>query len=178
MIRQDIAPHFLTALLLQELGETADEHLRFKMKQIALAAILIYSTAANTQTMGDPGARQNIVALEHAWDQALQRGDARALSAIFDNGLIYVDYDGKLLTKPEYLLRVKENDTHLQQVVTEEMDVQIFGSTAIVVGTYKVKGLEKGKAYLRRGRFTDTWVLTGKNWICVAASTTPILYKP
>jgi ketosteroid isomerase-like protein len=145
------------------------------MKRIALAMILACAIAATPQEVSVSGARQSIAALEHAWDQALEHGDVKALSAIFDNGLIYVDYDGKLLTKPEYLLRVKENDTHLQQVVTEEMDVQIFGSTAIVVGTYKVKGLEKGKAYLQRGRFTDTWVFTGKNWICVAASTTPIL---
>ena len=59
--------------------------------------------------------------------------------------------------------------------MTEEMNVQMFGTTAIVVGTYRATGMEKGKAYVRRGRFMDTWVLTGKNWMCVAAGTTPIL---
>jgi len=115
------------------------------------------------------------MALENAWDQALGREDVNALSAIFDNGIVYIDYDGSLLTKAEYLLRVKQNDIHLQQVVTEEMDVQLFGTTAIVVGTYRIRGVEKGKPYLHHGRYMNTWVLIGKNWICVAASTTPIL---
>jgi ketosteroid isomerase-like protein len=145
------------------------------MKQIILAALLVYAVAAVSQEESDASARESLVALEHAWDQALENGDVKALSAIFDNRLIYVDYDGKLLTKAEYLLRVKANDTHLQQVVTEEMDVQVMGTTAIVVGTYRVRGMDKGKPYLQHGRFTDTWLLIGKNWICVAASTTPIL---
>jgi ketosteroid isomerase-like protein len=120
------------------------------------------------------GARSNIIALEHAWDQAQERGDFKALAAIFDNALIFVDYDGKVLTKAQYLERVKSNNTHMQQIVAEQMNVQMFGQTAIVVGTYRVKGVENGSPYLRRGRFTDTWVLMGGHWICVAASTTPI----
>jgi ketosteroid isomerase-like protein len=145
------------------------------MRPVMLTVILGCSALAAAQHADDAGARQSIMALEHAWDQALEAADVKALSAIFDNSLIYIDYDGRLLTKAEYLLRVKSNDTHLQQIVTEEMDVQVFGTTAIVVGRYKVKGIENGKAYLRHGRFTDTWILSGKNWICVAASTTPIL---
>ena len=148
------------------------------MKNIGFLIILLCSALprAVAQNSDDSGGRSNILALEHAWDQAQERGDVKALSAIFDNALIYVDYDGKLLTKAEYLARVKANNIHMQQIVAEEMSVQMFGSTAIVVGTYRVKGVENGKPYVHRGRFTDTWVLRGTNWICIAAETTPILH--
>jgi hypothetical protein len=59
------------------------------------------------------------------------------------------------LTKAEYMARVKANATHIEQIVAEEMNVQMFGETAIVVGTYRVQGVENGKPYLRRGRFTE-----------------------
>lgn len=130
---------------------------------------------AKAQDATVSGAKSNILALEHAWDQAQERGDATALAAIFDNSMVYVDYDGKLLTKTEYLARVKSNTTHMQQIVAEQMSVQVFGDTAIVVGTYRAKGVENGKPYLHRGRFTDTWVLMREHWMCVAAETTPIL---
>jgi ketosteroid isomerase-like protein len=146
------------------------------MKPTALLLLVVCSIAALAQEPPDSGMKQNVLALEHAWDQALERGDVKALNAIFDNSLIYIDYDGSFLTKAEYLSRVKQNDIHLQEIVTEEMNVQLFGSTAIVVGTYRAKGLEKGKAYVHRGRFMDTWVLEGKNWICVASGATPILH--
>jgi ketosteroid isomerase-like protein len=148
------------------------------MRTILSVVILVCSVAAfaSAQDTGVAAARSNILALENAWDQAQEHGDAKALSAIFDNALIFVDYDGKLLTKAEYLARVKSNDTHMQQIVAEQMSVQMFGGTAIVVGTYRVKGVGNGSPYLRRGRFTDTWVLTDGHWICVAAATTPILH--
>ncbi|MFZ0536075.1 MAG: nuclear transport factor 2 family protein [Candidatus Sulfotelmatobacter sp.] len=148
------------------------------MKRISLVFILLCSMAqfAKGQDSGEAGARSNVLALEHAWDQALEREDVKALSAIFDDALIYVDYDGAVLTKAGYLARVKENGTHMQQVVAQGMNVQLFGSTAVVVGTYRVKGMEKGKPYLRRGRFTDIWVRRSGNWMCVAAASTPIVH--
>jgi ketosteroid isomerase-like protein len=139
---------------------------------VTLVCLLLQS--ARAQNSSGPSARSSGLALEHAWDQAQERGDVKALTAIFYNSLIYVEYDGTLLTKAAYLARVKANNTHRQQVVAEEMNLQMFGNTAIVVGTYWVKGTENGKPYLRRGRFTDVWVLTNGNWICVAAATTPI----
>jgi ketosteroid isomerase-like protein len=148
------------------------------MRKAGFAAILVWAAllSAAAQSSDDAAGRSNILALEHAWDQAQERGDAKALAAIFDDALIFVDYDGKLLTKAEYMARVKANSTHMLQIVAEEMSVQMFGTTAIVVGTYRAKGIENGKPYVKRGRFTDTWVLRGTNWICVAAGTTPILH--
>src|SRR5579863_6393017 len=141
------------------------------MKTISCVIILVCSAllSASAQDTVIAAARSNILALEHAWDQAQERGDPKGLAAIFDNALIFVDYDGKVLTKAEYMARVKSNNTHMAQIVAEQMSVQVFGDTAIVVGTYRVKGVENGSPYLRRGRFVDTWVLTGGHWICVAA---------
>jgi ketosteroid isomerase-like protein len=139
--------------------------------------IAILACAASLAAVGqnaDLGAKSKILALEYAWDQAQERGDIKALSAIFDNSLMFVDYDGQVLTKTEYLARVRSDSSHLQQIVTESMNVQMFGTTAIVVGTYRAKGVENGKPYLRRRRFIDTWILVDGQWVCVAAEATTI----
>lgn len=143
---------------------------RFIVVVAALASLLA------AQNYGDSNARSSILALEYAWDQAQERGDTKALSAIFHNSLTFVDYDGKILTKTEYLARVKADSSHLQQIVTESMNVQVLGNTAIVAGTYRAKGVEDGKPYLRRRRFVDTWMLMNGRWVCVAAEATPILH--
>src|ERR1035438_2627866 len=123
------------------------------MKNIGLVTILVCSALvfAAAQNSADSGGRSNILALEHAWDQAQERGDVKALAAIFDNSLIYVDYDGRLLTKAEYLARVKANTAHIQQIVAEGMSVQLFGNTAIVVGTYRLKSVDSGSQALCAG---------------------------
>ena len=127
------------------------------------------------QNGADEGAVTKVLALEHAWNQAEQRKDAKAMDALFDNALVYVDYDGSFQTKAEFLARVKSSTSQPQQETTESMTAHMFGGTVIVTGIYVTKGVEKGKPYVRRGRFVDTWTLRNGSWLCVASQATPIL---
>jgi hypothetical protein len=125
------------------------------------------------QAVDEAGVRSKVLALEHAWNQAEAFSDMKAMDAILDNGLVYVDFDGTLMTKAEFLLHLKS--THLEQVTTQSMNVQIFGETAIVTGTYLVREFKGGKQALKRGRFVDAWVRKDQTWVCVSAQATPML---
>jgi hypothetical protein len=56
------------------------------------------------------------------------------------------------------------------------MTAHIYGDSAVVTGIYREKGMNKGKPYLRRGRFTDTWVNQNGTWVCVASQSTLITH--
>ncbi|MFY9741151.1 MAG: nuclear transport factor 2 family protein [Candidatus Sulfotelmatobacter sp.] len=147
------------------------------MRTLVFTAILLCSAIPFVagQYPADSSAITNVLALEHAWNQAEQRKDTRALDAIFDNALVYVDYDGSFRTKAEFLARVKSTASHLEQEVTGSMTGHMFGSTVIVTGLYVASGTENGKPYVRRGRFVDTWTFKDGKWLCVASQATPIL---
>jgi len=136
---------------------------------IFLCAAALVGAQANEES----ATRSRILALEHVWNQAEQSKDLKALDNLFDNSLVYVDAEGVLMTKAEFLNSVKS--ARLQQVVTESMTVGVFESTAIVTGTYRASEFRNGKVAVRRGRFIDTWVFNGQTWVCVAAQATPIL---
>src|SRR5579871_1046406 len=106
--------------------------MRFSMMLLLCASILLTSFRAWSQSEDPSTTRAQVLALEHAWNQAESMRDLRALDSIFDNGLTYVDENGALLTKADFLFRVKTRP--LREIVTEAMDVEIFGSTAIVSG--------------------------------------------
>jgi len=53
----------------------------------------------------DEGGR--VIALENAWNHALQAKDTKALDMLFADTLIAVDIDGSLATKDEYLACIK-----------------------------------------------------------------------
>jgi ketosteroid isomerase-like protein len=146
-----------------------------KTARLLLMAICSAALSAAAQSGIDAGAVTTVLALEHAWNQAEQRNDAKALDAILDNALLYIDYDGSLRTKAEFLARVKSTAGHLEVETTESMKGQVFGSTVVVTGVYTAKGVEKGKAYVHRGRFVDTWVFRDGKWLCAAAQATPIM---
>jgi ketosteroid isomerase-like protein len=115
-----------------------------------------------------------ILALENAWNQAEEHKDVKALDALLDPTLVYIDYDGSIMDKAQFLASARVPSLHPEQIVNESMTAHVYGGSAVVTGVYREKGEKNGKPYLRRGRFTDTWVFQQGNWVCVASQSTLI----
>ncbi|MGC1451957.1 MAG: nuclear transport factor 2 family protein [Candidatus Sulfotelmatobacter sp.] len=147
--------------------------MRRMIQMIPVICTLAASIAAQDNT--GSAAQSKVLALESAWNIAEEKSDVRALDLIFDNSMIYIDEDGMLLSKAQFLARIRNNRTQMQSLVTQTIAVRIFdGEMAVVVGSYRARGVEHNKPYLREGRFMDTWVLRGGAWVCVVAQATPL----
>jgi ketosteroid isomerase-like protein len=118
--------------------------------------------------------KSKILALETAWNLAEQHKDVRALDELLGSNLVAIDYDGSIQTKEQFLASVRRPELHPEQIVNESSTVYMYGTTAVVTGIYREKGIDKGKPYLRRGRFTDTWVYGNGAWQCAASQSTLI----
>jgi ketosteroid isomerase-like protein len=147
-----------------------------KLRLAAALALLILCAVAlshgQSQTMTDDEGR--ILALETAWNHAEQNKDVAALDQLLSPQLVYVDYDGSLMTKQEFLAEAKSESLTPEQIVNEQQTAHVFGNCAVVNGIYREKGVNKGKLYTRRGRFTDTWIKSNGTWQCVASQSTLI----
>jgi ketosteroid isomerase-like protein len=142
---------------------------------IAVTVLMLSASFFAMAQALEPSANQSkVIALENAWNQAEERKDVQALDTILDNSLVYTDYDGTMLTKADFLATVKAPARHPEQQVTESMSAYVYGDAVVVTGVYHVKGTENGKPYLRRGRFTDTWISRSGAWVCVASQYTLI----
>ena len=115
-----------------------------------------------------------LLALESAWNHAEQSKDAVALNQLLGESLVYVDYDGTLLSKKEFLETTLHNNVQQEQINNDGMTVHLYGNAAVVTGVYRDRGIEKGKPFQRHGRFTDTWVNQNGAWQCVASQSTLI----
>lgn len=120
--------------------------------------------------------QEKITALEKAWNQAYKAGDAKALSALLDDSIVLVQDDGSINTKAEFLESFKAPAANEEQVAPESISVRVHGQTAIAVGVFAAKGTRKGKAYVRRERFVDTWLYKNGNWVCIASNATPMTH--
>jgi ketosteroid isomerase-like protein len=147
-------------------------------KLFAAAAILLLAVASapaqQKNTNDDAGW---VLALENAWNHALESKDAKALDMILANTFVSIDIDGSVSSKSEFLASIKSPDYQPSQAVTEQSNVQVYGNVAVVVGTLRVKGTEKGKPYVHRERFVDTWIKQNGTWQCVATTSTLITAK-
>jgi ketosteroid isomerase-like protein len=140
---------------------------------VSLLALVTLSHG-RSQTMSEDEGR--VLALETAWNHAEQSKDVAALDQLLAPELIYIDYDGSLMNKEQFLAAVKREGLSPSQIVNESQSAKVFGDCAVVTGIYREKGTSNGKPYTRRGRFTDTWVRTDNTWRCVASQSTLILH--
>lgn len=144
------------------------------MRAIACFFLLACASPALLgQQADESGTVRAIRALEHEWSEGQSRNDVRVLDLIFDNALIYVEYGG-LVSKGEYLARIKRQNPQLDQITYESATVRIFGGTALVIGTYREKRATTSKVEAQRWRFIDTWAYKNGSWVLIAAGAAPI----
>ena len=148
-------------------------------KIIPLAAVLLIASAAlavrgQTKASDEAG---RIQALELAWNHASESKDTKALDMLLGSNMVSVDIDGSVSNKSEFLASIKAPDYQPSQAVIEQSSVEMYGDAAVVVGVFRVKGVEKEKSYVHRERFVDTWIKSKGTWQCVATTGTLITAK-
>lgn len=139
---------------------------------VAVAAISVWG-----QSQSNSDEAGHIQALELAWNHAVEGKDAAALDMLLANTMVSVDIDGSIQNKKEFLASIKSPDYQPSQAVTEQSNVQMYGDAAVVAGIFRIKGVEKGKPYVHRERFVDTWVKMNGTWQCVATTSALITGK-
>jgi len=115
-----------------------------------------------------------ILALENLWNRAEQARDTTALSQIFAPTMVYVDYDGSLKTRDQFLAYIKNDISAPEQLVSEDLSIHSYGEFAVVTGIFRCRWSKSGKTTVMRGRYVDTWAKLGGTWQCVSAQATLI----
>ena len=115
------------------------------------------------------GDEERIVGLENIWNQAQIHHDATAMGSMLHPDFVFTDFDGTVMSKPQFLASIRDISNRVIQEVSNDMKVHRFGDTAVVTGATHEKGNQRGKAYEHYGRFTDTWIKHDSEWICVAS---------
>jgi ketosteroid isomerase-like protein len=121
------------------------------------------------QSSPSEGDESRIVALENIWNQAQLNHDATAMGSMLHPDFVFTDFDGTVMSKPQFLASIRDSSNTLSLEVSDDMKLHRFGDTVVVTGATHEKGKQKGKTYEHYGRFTDTWMRHNNEWICVAS---------
>jgi hypothetical protein len=110
-----------------------------------------------------------VIAMENAWNQAELTNDAAAVELLLADNFVMTTADGVVYNKAQIVASVRDKSYKPEALQSSDMAIHAFGNTVIVTGAYYEKGVDKGKPWERRGRFTDTWMFTDGRWQCVAS---------
>jgi ketosteroid isomerase-like protein len=144
------------------------------MKAVRVCVVLVTTMLAGFAQNAFDSAKARVLTLENAWNAAEKNKDAKAISGLLAESFSYTDSDGAFMNKEQYLASITEAGYRPDQIVNDAMTVQAYEHAAVVTGTYRERGNDKGKSYSRRGRFTDMWVEEKGGWLCVASHETVI----
>ena len=143
----------------------------------ALFALALTPTPFAQQNSAANSDEIQIKQLERAWNQAEAKQETSAISNLVADSLVYTDYDGSFMNKSEYMKWITEPGQKADHLYDEGMTVQVYGNAGVVTGVYRETGTAKGKPYVIRSRYTDTWIKRNGAWLCVASHSTLIPSK-
>src|SRR5580704_5469178 len=122
----------------------------------------IPKTASDAET-------SKLVSLERMWNQAQVMRDSAAVASMIGDRFTNTEWDGEVSDRGKFLADFADPKFQPSAMSIDDVKVEIYSSTAIVIGNYHTKGTYGGKPYEHLGRFTDTWVYQDAKWLCVAS---------
>ena len=140
-----------------------------------LLGLLSLGSAAMAQAQQNSGATEKaIAALENQWLQSQKTNNPELVAPLLADKLVSTGSDGKFTNKTQMLADAKARKYASAEY--ENVQVMVFGDTAIATGGFKGKGTdESGKPFDEHERWTDTWVkMPNGKWQCVATQASPI----
>jgi ketosteroid isomerase-like protein len=84
-------------------------------------------------------AAQDVMAVEVARTEALDRSDVAALEKIMADDVTYVHASGKVDTKKSYLEAIRSGELHYISWEPKGLKVRVVGDAAVIDGEYKVR---------------------------------------
>jgi ketosteroid isomerase-like protein len=150
------------------------------MKRLLIVAMLVAASSLvfNQTTRSSANQKGNdeqaVRQLLNEISAALERSDIAALDRIYADNYTLVNESGVITTKAPRLAAIKSGELKLESVGFDEVNIRLYGDTA--VATYRVtqKGQLKGQDIGGQLRATSTYVKMKGRYQLVAAQVTRI----
>jgi uncharacterized protein (TIGR02246 family) len=146
----------------------------FMRRTLLIAVLVLNATSIGVgQKQSARGSHRTSVGetirkLDNERIQAQIHADATALDRIYAPDFIGVGPSGTVRTKPQVLLDFTSGDLKFQSITTDDVQVRVYGDTAVETGLSTMTGQDKGKTVPRDTRFTRVWVKQQGRWRLVA----------
>jgi ketosteroid isomerase-like protein len=118
--------------------------------------------------------------LEQDWNNAVWKKDRDWFEKNYAADFTSVSSQtAKVMSRAEDIADTVDDKSTIELVETTGMNIRIDRNFAVVTGTFRVKGKDdKGSAFDRKMRYTDTWVRRDGRWQAWSSQGTPIPTEP
>ncbi|MEO8310317.1 MAG: nuclear transport factor 2 family protein [Caldimonas sp.] len=137
-----------------------------------LAAICLQACALAPPAADAAADIARLTRQSNAWDEAIVRKDERAIAANMADDFRQIDGDGDVETKASFVAGLMDKGLSIDPYTVEELDVRLFGDTALLSGRTRMTGRSNGKPFASHYRYIDVYVRRGGAWKIVSVQIT------
>jgi ketosteroid isomerase-like protein len=131
--------------------------------------------AASTNAAEAPSDEEQILKLEDDWVQALVTHDRDVLDRIVAPGFTFIEPDGTLKNRAEYLANRSSNEAYeTESFQNDQLKVKVFGDFALASGLATIVERRDGKRYRFSLRWKELWRKESGTWQVLASQATPV----
>ncbi len=115
-----------------------------------------------------------VMAAERAWTQAHLHGDFTTLARMMAEDYVRIQPDGSVVDRAACLASYVPEARQWEMAEGDEYDVRVYGDTALVVGRWRARGVNRGEVFDYAARFLSVYVKRNGQWQMVAEQSTDI----
>ena len=148
------------------------------MKRYAFVVLfLTFLLAGHAQQKGlerdaDPAAVAEVRALELKLSDLIVQGNWNEYEKILASGYVRTTADGQSENREQILATLRSGEPRIVAMIPEEMEVSVYGDTAILTGNLTITARRDNKIRERHTRLTDVFIRRGGAWYLSATQMT------
>jgi ketosteroid isomerase-like protein len=112
-------------------------------------------------------AEDELIRAAHDWDRAMIANDAEAIGRYMADDWTIVGSDGNVGDKHNFLALVKSGALSHDVMTSEDINVRVYGETAVVTARGVSGGKYQGRAFREVERSSSVFVRQDGHWRCV-----------
>lgn len=129
---------------------------------------------ARAQDMSSSSLEASLKKQSDAWIAAIVNKDRNVIAANMAESFLMIDFDGRKVDKQGFINALTSADLVIEPYALEDVTIRVFGNTALIHASNKMRGTFKGQPFTRYYRYIDIYVKEGDVWRVVAVQTTPV----
>ena len=118
--------------------------------------------------------QQELLTFEQGFTQAVADNDAAAIARFFADDWVIDDADGRVIDRSQFLSVVESGALKHESMESTDVEVRVYGDTAVVTGITTSKGQFMGQSFTTRERATDVLARLNGSWLCVFSQLTRV----
>ena len=136
---------------------------------VGLLLLSFFKLGVSTAQAGENDDIKVLLELEGKMAEAWVQRDTQTLEQILADDYTLAGAGDAVIGKDEYLAEIVNPEFGTTSAIVDDLRIRLYGDAAVVTGRATYRGWSKKRgSYVRRFRFTDTFIRRVNIWKCVA----------